>query len=83
MARERMRKVAKEQAIMAMHLGLLSFLFIGALVSLAPIIVGFTFVRMDADRMGQPGWLWALLTIPLGWMAILGYVIVRAVTARN
>jgi len=47
---------------------------------LLPIVLGFTFVRADADRLGQPGWLWALITIPLGWLALLAYLIVRAVT---
>jgi hypothetical protein len=42
-------------------------------------VLGFTFVRADADRLGQPGWLWALITIPLGWLALLAYLIVRAV----
>lgn len=65
---------------MAMHWEVLPFLFIGALVSVAPIIVGFTFVRVDANRIGQPGWLWAFLTIPLGWIAILAYLVVRAIT---
>ncbi len=46
---------------------------------LLPIVLGFTFVRSDADRLGQPGWLWALITIPLGWLALLAYLIVRAV----
>ena len=46
---------------------------------LLPIVLGFTFVRADADRLGQPGWLWALITIPLGWLALLAYLIVRAV----
>ncbi|HEX8983720.1 MAG TPA: hypothetical protein VF792_13180 [Ktedonobacterales bacterium] len=65
---------------MAMHWEVLPFLFIGALVSVAPIIVGFTFVRVNANRIGQPGWLWAFLTIPLGWIAILAYLVVRAIT---
>lgn len=47
---------------------------------LLPIVLGFTFVRSDANRLGQPGWLWALITIPLGWLALLAYLIVRAVT---
>ena len=69
---------------MAVHWEILPLLFIATLMSVAPIIVGFVFVRVDADRIGQPGWLWAFLTIPLGWIAILGYVIMRAlVTARN
>jgi len=37
-------------------------------------------VRADANRHGQPGWLWAVLTIPFGWLAILIYVAIRAAT---
>lgn len=48
---------------------------------LLPIILGFTVVRTDANRQGQPGWLWAILTIPFGWLAILIYVVVRAATS--
>jgi hypothetical protein len=58
-------------------------LLLGALwlaAFLLPIALGFTFVRADANRLGQPGWLWALITIPLGWLALLAYLIVRAVT---
>src|SRR5262249_34967879 len=29
----------------------------------------------DANRRGQPGWLWALLTLPLSWVARLAYVV--------
>jgi hypothetical protein len=32
-----------------------------------PIIIGFTYVRADANRRGQPGWVWGVLAIPLGW----------------
>jgi hypothetical protein len=49
----------------------------------APFIIGVTYVRKDADRRGQPGWLWALLTIPLGWIAILGYMIARSLDTRT
>lgn len=48
---------------------------------LLPIILGFTAVRADADQHGQPGWLWAVLTIPFGWLTILIYVAIRASTA--
>ena len=48
-----------------------------------PFLLGVTYVRTDADRRGQPGWLWALLTIPLGWIVILGYVIVRSLDTRT
>lgn len=50
---------------------------------LLPWILGFTFVRADANRHGQPGWLWAVLTLPLGWIAILGYVVVRALVTQG
>ncbi|HEU0026360.1 MAG TPA: hypothetical protein VFQ25_04530 [Ktedonobacterales bacterium] len=56
-----------------------SFLFIAGW--LLPVILGFTTVRADADRRGQPGWLWALLTIPFGWLTILIYVAIRAATS--
>lgn len=49
------------------------------LIIVLPIILGFTLVRVDANRHGQPGWLWALLTIPFSWFVILAYVIVRAI----
>lgn len=49
-------------------------------ILLGPIVVGFSFVRFDANRNGQPGWLWALLTIPFSWFAILGYLIMRGIT---
>lgn len=32
---------------------------------LIPLIIGIVWMRPDASRRGQPGWLWALLTIPL------------------
>lgn len=53
------------------------------LLTVLPWIIGFTFVRADADRHGQPGWLWAVLTLPLGWIAILGYVVVRALLPQG
>ena len=53
------------------------------LLMVVPWFVGFTSVRTDADRRGQPGWLWALLTLPLGWITILGYVIVRSLDPRG
>lgn len=53
------------------------------LFTVLPWVIGFTFVRIDADRHGQPGWLWAILTLPLGWIAILGYVVVRALVTQG
>ena len=52
---------------------------IGLVFFLIPIAVGFTWLRQDADRLGQPGTAWAILTIPFGWLTILAYVIVRVV----
>lgn len=49
-------------------------------IIIAPIVLGFTVVRRDANRVGQPGWLWAILTIPFGWLALLVYGVVRATT---
>lgn len=45
-----------------------------------PWYLGFTWIRLDANRRGQPGWLWAFVTIPLGWLAILAYLVVRGVS---
>ena len=53
---------------------------ITALVILPAILVGFLWIRPDADTRGQPGLLWALLTIPLSWIAVLAYAVVRALT---
>lgn len=53
------------------------------IVFLLPIILGFTYVRRDADRRGQPGILWALLTIPFGWLALLIYAVVSAMTGSG
>jgi hypothetical protein len=53
------------------------------LIWFIPIILGFTYVRVDANRRGQPGWLWGVLTIPLGWLAILAYVVTRAVMSAQ
>ena len=61
----------------------LCFGVIVIVVVLAPIIVGFAWVLPDANRRGQPGIVWALLTIPFSWLAVLVYVIVRAVTPAS
>ena len=53
------------------------------LAFLLPIVLGFTVVRADANRAGQSGWIWGVLTIPLGWLTILAYVIVRALMPRR
>lgn len=57
--------------------GLVIYLIFLLFVFLLPIILGFTLVRRDANRLGQPGWLWAALSIPLGWLALLIYAILR------
>lgn len=48
--------------------------------SLLPIALGFLWMRSDADARGQPGLVWALLTIPFAWVAVLVYLIVRSLT---
>ncbi len=50
---------------------------------LPPILIGFFWMRHDADRRGQPGLLWAVLTIPLSWVAVLAYLVVRAFSTPN
>ncbi len=47
---------------------------------LLPVVLGFTVIRADAERQGQPGWLWAILTIPFSWLTLLLYVAIRAAT---
>lgn len=53
-------------------------IIIMAILGFAPVIIGFTWVWPDAARRGQPGWLWALLTIPLGWLALIAYLVARS-----
>jgi hypothetical protein len=57
------------------HLFELIPLLLGFMV---PWIIGFTYILPDANRRGQPGLLWALLTLPLGWITVLAYAVVRA-----
>lgn len=45
---------------------------------LLPFYIGIAWIRPDANRRGQPGWLWAVVTLPLGWLAILAYLVIRA-----
>jgi hypothetical protein len=53
------------------------------IVYLIPIFVGFTWVRVDADRSVQPGILWAVLTVPFGWLSVLVYLALRAVRTSS
>ena len=48
----------------------------------APII-GFSYIRNDATQNGQPGWLWALATIFMSWIAVLAYLVVRALVSAQ
>lgn len=68
---------------MPIHLSLIVLypLFLLAFV-LGPPIIGFTYIRADANQAGQPGWLWALATIFMSWLAVLAYLIVRALSGR-
>ena len=62
---------------------LLLYMLVGLTAFLLPIILGFTVIRADANRLGEHGWAWALLTLPLGWLTILAYVVVRALLPRR
>ena len=67
-----------------MPIGIHWFVFVPLLLLWGiPIIIGFTYVRADANRRGQPGWLWGVLTIPFGWLAILAYALARAVASAQ
>jgi len=48
------------------------------LLFVLPWIIGFAYILPDANRRGQPGLRWAVLTLPLGWFAVLAYAVVRA-----
>lgn len=69
--------------MMVVGFGRLFFLLIILIIWLLPIILGFTVVRADADQHSQPGWLWALLTIPFGWLTLLIYAAVRAASGST
>ena len=58
------------------------FLLVPVLLFGVPWAIGFIWILPDANRRGQPGILWALLTIPLGWIAVLAYTVVRALQPR-
>jgi hypothetical protein len=58
------------------------FELIPLLFVLIPVLVGFLWIRPDANTRGQPGLLWALLTLPLNWVAVLAYLVVRAFTTQ-
>jgi hypothetical protein len=66
--------------VVGLHAPELLILLILLLVLAAPWVVGFAWMLPDANRRGQPGVLWALVTIPLSWVAVLAYLIVRAIT---
>lgn len=42
-----------------------------------PVLAGALWIWRDANRRGQPGVIWALLTLPLGWFTVLAYLVVR------
>lgn len=50
---------------------------------LLPPYIGFGYIRFDADRNGQPGWLWAVATLALSWLAVLAYLIVRYLSSTR
>lgn len=66
-----------------MALGVHWYDLIMLFVVLIPILIGFLWIRPDANSRGQPGLLWAILTLPLNWVAVLAYLVVRALTPQN
>lgn len=50
---------------------------------LLPPFIGFGYIRADADRNGQPGWLWAVSTLALSWLAVLAYLIARYLSSTR
>lgn len=50
---------------------------------LLPPYIGFGYIRVDADRNGQPGWLWAVATLALSWLAVLAYLIARYLSSTR
>lgn len=59
----------------------LPVLILGCTWVFGPFLVGIYWIGPDADRRGQPGWIWELLTIPFGWITVIVYVALRALTA--
>ena len=53
--------------------------FILLVTPIIPLIVGIVWMAPAASRRGQPGWLWALLTIPFGWITLIIYAVLRMV----
>jgi len=49
---------------------------------LAPLMLGALWIYPDAQRRGLRGALWTALTLPLGWFAVIGYLIVRRAKPR-
>ena len=49
---------------------------------LAPLMLGALWIYPDAQRRGLPGALWTALTLPLGWFAVLGYLVARTMRPR-
>ncbi len=56
---------------------LIYFLFFAGFVLGAPII-GFVYILPEANKNGLPGWLWALSTVFLSWIAVLAFLIVSS-----
>ncbi|HEU5438304.1 MAG TPA: hypothetical protein VFU88_03355 [Ktedonobacterales bacterium] len=59
----------------------LYYLFLIGFFLGAPI-VGFVYIRADADRSGQPGTIWAMSTIFLSWIAVVAYLVVRGLASQ-
>jgi hypothetical protein len=68
----------------ALLLKILPILSLGPILYFGvPVLIGFLWIWRDANQRGQPGWLWALVTIPLHWLALLAYIVVRALMQQR
>lgn len=64
--------------MMGFHWPELLFLVFLAAMIVVPWIIGLVWIVPDANRRGQPGWLWGMAALFLGWIAILAYLVARA-----
>lgn len=72
-----------EEPMAVVHPYDVAILLMFVLGFIVPILLGFFWIRPDANTRGQPGLLWALLTIPLSWIAVLVYLVVRALAPQH
>lgn len=47
------------------------------MLTLIPFLIGLFWMLPDANRKGKRGWIWALATVPFGWLTVLVYMFNR------